>query len=133
MRCVSGLTRREIIAATLTAGISQSAEANARRIDFHHHFVPPRHIEAILTQRESGAPPRWSPELSLEEMDKNGVATAITSLVQPGVWLGDVQKSRSLARDCNEYGAKMVADHRGRFGLFATIPLPDIEGSLREI
>jgi Amidohydrolase len=71
--------------------------------------------------------------LSLEEMDKNGVATAIVSLVQPGVWLGDVPKSRSLARECNEYGAKMVADHRGRFGFFAAIPLPDAEGSLREI
>src|SRR4029077_197094 len=94
---------------------------------------PPKHIEAILAQRENGAPPKWSPDLSLEEMDKNGVATAIASLVQPGVWLGDVQKSRSLARDCNEYGAKMAADHRGRFGFFAAIPLPDIEGSLREI
>lgn len=132
MRRVSGLTRRNFIAAAVTVS-SHSAEASAQRVDFHHHFLPPRHIEAILAQRESGAPPRWSPELSLEEMDKNGVATAITSLVQPGVWLGDVQKSRSLARDCNEYGAKMVADHRGRFGLFATIPLPDIEGSLREI
>ena len=132
MRRVSGLTRRNFIAAAVTVS-SPSAEASAQRVDFHHHFLPPRHIEAILAQRESGAPPRWSPELSLEEMDKNGVATAIASLVQPGVWLGDVQKSRSLARDCNEYGAKMVADHRGRFGLFATIPLPDIEGSLREI
>ncbi len=66
-------------------------------------------------------------------MDKNGVATAICGLVQPGVWLGDVQESRSMARYCNEYGAKMVADHPGRFGLFAAIPLPDTEGSLREI
>ena len=125
-------TRRDFIASALSVA-ALPGQAKAQRIDFHHHFLPPRHIAAILAQRESGAPPKWSPELSVEEMDKNGVATAIASLVQPGVWLGDVQKSRSLARDCNEYGAKMVADHPGRFGFFAAIPLPDIEGSLREI
>jgi predicted TIM-barrel fold metal-dependent hydrolase len=126
------LTRRNFIASGLTAA-GLPGQSKAQRVDFHHHFLPPRHIEAILAQRESGAPPKWSPDLSLEEMDKNGVATAIVSLVQPGVWLGDVPKSRSLARECNEYGAKMVADHRGRFGFFAAIPLPDAEGSLREI
>ena len=109
------------------------AQEKARRVDFHHHFLPPAHIQAILSQRESGQPPKWSPEISLEQMDKNGVATALTSLVQPGVWMGDIQKSRTLARECNEYGAKMAADHPGRFGFFAAIPLPDIEGSLREI
>jgi len=104
----------------------------ARRVDFHHHYVPPRHLEAILAQRESGRTPPWSPELSLREMEKNGIDTAICSLVQPGVWLGGAA-SPALARDCNDYGARMVADHPGRFGLFAAIPLPDIEGSLREI
>jgi 6-methylsalicylate decarboxylase len=125
-------SRRDFIATALSVA-ALPGQTKAHRIDFHHHFLPPQHIEAILAQRESGAPPKWSAELSLEEMDKNGVATAIASLVQPGVWLGDVQKSRSLARDCNEYGAKMVSDHRGRFGFFAAIPLPDVEGSLREI
>jgi predicted TIM-barrel fold metal-dependent hydrolase len=129
---IPGPTRRGFIASALSVA-ALPGQAKAQRIDFHHHFLPPRHIEAILAQRESGAPPKWSPDLSIEEMDKNGVATAIASLVQPGVWLGDVQKSRSLARECNEYGAKMVSDHRGRFGFFAAIPLPDVDGSLREI
>lgn len=104
------------------------------RVDFHHHFVPPRHLEAILARRESGRTPPWSPALSIAEMDKNGIATAICSLVQPGVCLGaGVGAARTLARECNEDGARMVADHPGRFGLFAVIPLPDAEGSLREI
>ena len=123
-------------AATVLGGLPafpQTTSAKPRRVDFHHHFLPPRHIEKILAQRESGPPPKWSPEISLEVMDKNGIATAIVGLVQPGVWLGNVQESRDLARYCNEYGAKMVADHPGRFGFFAAIPLPDTEGSLREI
>src|SRR5437667_12869384 len=89
-----------------TGSISAIAQTNparnaARRVDFHHHFVPPRHLEAILAQRESGRTPPWSPEMSIEEMDKNGIATAIVSLVQTGIWLGGVENSRRLPRDCN--------------------------------
>jgi predicted TIM-barrel fold metal-dependent hydrolase len=108
-------------------------KARPHRIDFHHHFLPPKFLDRILAQRESGRPPKWSPEITLEEMEKNGIATSVVSLVQPGIWLGNVEESRSLARYCNEYAAQMSKDHPGRFGFFAAIPLPDAEGSLREI
>lgn len=127
---ISAAASHSIAAAAQTAGATRSGP---RRVDFHHHFVPPRHLEAILAQRESGRTPPWSPDMSIGEMDKNGIATSICSLVQPGVWLGGVENSRKLARECNEYGARMVADHPGRFGFFAAIPLPDTQGSLREI
>jgi predicted TIM-barrel fold metal-dependent hydrolase len=121
----------------LAAGKVARAQAPAAktRIDVHHHFIPPFHVEAMMRgHRTGGAPPKWSPELSLEDMDKNGIATAILSQVQPGVWWGDnVEEARKLARELNEYAAKMIADHPGRFGLFAVISPPDIDGSLKEI
>ena len=43
------------------------------------------------------------------------------------------EKGRTLARKINEAGAKIVSDNRQRFGLFAVLPMPDVDGSLKEI
>ena len=51
----------------------------------------------------------------------------------PGLWFGDKAATGRLARACNEYGAKLVQDHPTRFGLFAAMPLPDVDATLREI
>ncbi len=124
----------------LTAGCASSATTPATlartRIDVHHHFIPPFHVDAMMAPgRRTGArPPKWSPAMSLDDMDKSGIATAVLSIAQPGVLFGsDFAESRRLARELNDYGAKMVRDHPGRFGLFAVIAPPDTEGSLREI
>ena len=104
-----------------------------RRIDVHHHYLPPFMRPVLLANRAAAGLPDWSVEKSLADMDKAGIETAVISAVQPGVWFGDDIAARKLARDVNDYGAKLVADHKGRFGLFAAIPLPDPEGSLKEI
>lgn len=104
------------------------------RIDVHFHFSSPGFIEAIRA-RNTGQRPlmEWTPARTLEDMDRDGVATSIVSTSEPGVWFGDDAAARRLARECNEYGARLMADHPGRFGMFATLPLPDVEGALREI
>jgi 6-methylsalicylate decarboxylase len=136
----ASLPRRSFLAGGVAVlGLAAIANAQAQvpakaRIDVHHHFVPPFHSDVMMTRRQSGRPPRWSPQMSIEEMDKNGIATAIVSLVQPGSWFpDDPAMSRQLQRACNEFAAKMIQDHPGRFGQFATISPPDIDNSLKEI
>lgn len=111
---------------------------SAHRIDIHHHTLPPTYVRAIGDARigsllVSGKTPAWTPQHSIETMDRNGIEKAITSLSAPNLWFDDIEKTRSLTRECNDYSARVRDDHPGRFGLFASLTLPDIEGSLREI
>jgi len=114
------------------------AAGEAQRIDVHHHVYPPFYLERErarilhVVQTDPAAILAWTPQRAIEEMDANGVATAIVSLV-PGVWFGSVDEGRLLARAYHDYAARMVVDHPGRFGFFAALPLPDIEGSLTEL
>jgi len=109
-------------------------------IDVHHHILPPAYLavarDRIIAQGQKYLPAtvlQWTPENTLAEMDRGGVTTAIVSISTPGVWFGNLDADRRLARACNEYAARLVRDHPGRFGFFAAVPLPDIEGSLSEI
>lgn len=110
------------------------------RIDVHHHLFPPRYVVEATPERILGnssaaqrGPLDWSPAKSIDEMDQNGIAASITSIAPPGVWFGDDQAACRLTRECNEYAARMTQDYPGRFGVFASLPLPDIDGTLREI
>jgi 6-methylsalicylate decarboxylase len=108
------------------------------RIDVHHHILPPDYVTSVGDARIgplilSGRTPQWTPALSLEAMDRNGIATAVTSISAPGLWFGDAEETRRLTRLCNDYAAQIRASHPGRFGIFASLPLPDVDGSLREI
>jgi predicted TIM-barrel fold metal-dependent hydrolase len=70
---------------------------------------------------------------SLDDMDKGGVETSILSPTTPQVTPLGKEAAVRIARDANEYGKKLEADHKGRFGVFATLPLPHIDESLKEI
>ena len=137
-------SRRAFLAAIGASGaaaaLGDAAQAQApgsaapHRIDVHHHLTPPRYLSAIM-ERKIGERPtwEWTPAQSIEDMDKGGVAMAVTSITYPGIWFGDNAAARDMARICNDYAAKLRSDHPGRFGIFASLPLPDVDGSLKEI
>jgi predicted TIM-barrel fold metal-dependent hydrolase len=142
-------SRREVLAmfSAIGAGLAASPRSFAqnigggpRIIDTHHHIYPPKHTASNLKRIVDDAADvpsslytNWTPRFSLDQMDQNGVATAIVSVSSPGVWFGNNEEGRKNARAVNEYGAQMVKDFPGRFGMWGAIPLPDTEGSLREI
>ena len=107
-------------------------------IDCHAHYLPEAYRQAgriAFPDGPDGFPgfPEWSPALALEQMAATGLAAAVLSVSSPGVHFGDGDAARGLARTVNEAGARTVQDHPGRFGLFASLPLPDVDGSLNEI
>jgi predicted TIM-barrel fold metal-dependent hydrolase len=104
-------------------------------IDTHHHMLPD------FFWQETGnahapvggfAPPQWSKEASISFMDDAGIDVAMLSISTPGVHVGDDSRARTLARRCNEYAAKLVQSRPDRFGSFAALPLPDVDGALEE-
>ena len=127
-------------AALLPAAITKG-QSTARRIDVHQHFVSPS-FHAFLNAKNSPQSPvpglaawrDYSPAWAIEQLDRVGIETAMLSITAPGVWFGDAMEARRLAREMNEFAmARMVGDHQGRFGLFAVLPLPDVDGALAEI
>jgi len=126
-------------AAVLASGLpAVSALAGAisspRRIDVHHHFVPPLFEQSarehnLLNPVLNGL----SIARSMDEMDRNGVASAVLSIPSPGAWYGNVELAQKIARDANDFAAKLVSDHKGRFGMFATLTLPDLDSALAEV
>ena len=148
----SGASRRKFLKALAVAGAgavlsesgliaqvtSPSVRPLAGRVDIHHHIFPPFYVKAMEEQLRAGgfSPRPWTPSTSIDMMDKHGIATAFFSPVQRLVMDSTSDKSekaRNLARQHNEYGAQLVKDYPGRFGHFATLPLPDTDGSLKEI
>ncbi len=124
--------------ATATSGggraAAQTADAKPFRIDVHHHLSPPTYVTA---SNESGfgdpLMKNWTIEKTLADIDKAGIATAMLSVTTPGINPMKPDVARRLCRESNEYAAKLVVDHPGRFGNFAMVPLRDADGSLREI
>jgi predicted TIM-barrel fold metal-dependent hydrolase len=118
----------------LSALTQPAASARPNRIDIHHHFAPPSWVAEVKGRPLlQAANTTWTPARSIDDMDRGGVAAAVVSITNPGLWFGDKAATSRLARACNEYGAKLVQDHPTRFGLFAAMPLPDVDATLKEI
>src|SRR5262245_12984578 len=107
-----------------------------RRIDVHQHLLPPDYLAWLRAKDIHAAGgrelPDWTVEGALRLQEEHDIATSILSVSAPGVHLGDAAIARGKAREVNEFTARIVHDHPGRLGFFATLTLPDVEGALAE-
>jgi predicted TIM-barrel fold metal-dependent hydrolase len=133
------LGRRRLLTGTSALGIaglfgSARAADKPFRIDVHHHISPPTWLDAVK-QAKFDTPPmvNWSPEKSLQDMDQGGVATAMTSPTTPQLGFLPAADAARIARESNEYARKIASDYKGRFGVFAMLPMPYVDESLKEI
>lgn len=108
-----------------------------RRVDVHHHIIPPFYREALASAGIDSAGgrelPEWSAESSLEAMKTLRIATAIVSVSTPGAgFLTDPDKAADMAGLLNDFSHDLGVEHEGRFDFFATLPMPDIDASVIE-
>ena len=109
-------------------------------IDLHHHYTSPEWLAFQIEHHAKSYPfpgirtlSTWTPAAGVEAMDEAGVQAAMLSTTTPGVWFGDLDETRRMARNMNDFGANIVREYPGRYGLFGVLPLPDIQSSLDEI
>jgi len=132
------LSRRQLLLGSAAlAVLSRAVAAPGRRvIDVHHHYFSPDYLKRAgdeVSARSKGYQQvlQWAPDRSLEEMNSGGVATAVLSMSAP-LWFGNPAETRGLTRAANEYARGLVHTHPGRFGYFASLPLPDVDGAVAE-
>lgn len=116
--------------------LNMTSASSPRRIDVHHHVIPPVFAKAMERAGQTfvaGAPlPSWSVQRSLDLMDLQGIQTALLSLSAPGVYFGDEHAAIDLARACNDFCAQVVREQPDRFGFFAVLPMPFTHHACRE-
>ena len=123
----------------LSSGVYSPGDAivpQSLKIDTHQHYVPPSYAAWLDEHdiRPGGVTvPAWDKTAAIKMMDQQGIAVGMLSLSTPGVHLGDVQAARRMAREVNEFAAEVVASGSRRFGFFATLTLPDVDGALLEL
>ena len=105
-----------------------------RKIDTHQHFLPKLYVDAVgldllNAAMPGGVAPTWSVEAALAMMDENGIDEGVLS-ISSGPTLPD---AATLLRKCNDLAAELRARHPGRFGSFASLPLPDVDAALKEV
>lgn len=110
------------------------------KIDLHSHFLPPFYREALLANGHEfpdgmPGPPQWSEESHLELHSALNVKKSILTISTPGTHLtpGKDAEARALTRRVNEFAADLKRRRPDEFGFFASLPLPDVEGTLKEI
>jgi 6-methylsalicylate decarboxylase len=131
-----GCGRRHLLMGGLAAAFASPATAQTKphRIDVHHHIVAPAYLAAVKRAKLDNPPmANWTVEKSLDDMDKAGTATSIASPMPPQVGFLPPGEAARVARESNEWARQLATDHPGRYGVFAMLPMPNVDESLKEI
>jgi predicted TIM-barrel fold metal-dependent hydrolase len=114
------------------------ALSSLRLIDVHHHIVLPEYEKALV--RSGAADPsrplrkNSSPQSALQSMAEIGIDAAVLNpLSVAGVHHGDDANARYLTETTNEALASFTSFAPDKLGFFAAMPLPDIDGALRQM
>ena len=116
---------------------SSPAHKPDRFIDVQSHFLPSFYVDALhkagMQRIDDWEIPQWSVESAIAAMDELNVDTQVLSFSSPGTTFLKGKEASDLARTANEFAASIIRDHSPRFGAMVTLPMPDVEASLREI
>jgi 6-methylsalicylate decarboxylase len=124
---------RSPLSRLIAQGAPPVGAPKAGRIDVHYHLTPPSLIQAFGAQRFATVASNWTIDQRLMDMERSGVATVVCSVAPQGDPFADPSKAVGLTRECNEFFARVAMDHPGRFGVFASLPLPNVDAALHEI
>jgi len=121
------------------------------RIDVHAHLYSDAYLRDLervfvnpstprdrlsygqLHRKVRANPAMWTVDERLELMDRLEVDCQVLSLSLPQVYVGDAELRQRLARISNDHFADTIARHPGKFLAFASLPLPDMDASLKEL
>ena len=118
-----------------------------RTIDIHAHISPEGFVQAFRNGgtwhgMEAGAVPNmlynprttWTPEERIADMNSLGVDVQILST---NAFFYSYDKDAAvvaaMARECNDYVARLAKDRPDRFSGFATLPMQDVAASVAEL
>ena len=124
------------------------------KIDIHAHVVDRRYVDALINDlalesektasgqtlfRRNGytflweRPDMFDIDARLRRMDEQGVDMRVLSLSTPNVYEWKGARQAEMTRYMNDVTAAMVRTHPDRFAGLGSLPLDDIEGSLKEL
>lgn len=108
-------------------------------IDVHSHLFPPEYLDRI--EKVGG----WQPRLNvgplhrlttserLDLLDSHHVDLQVLSVGTLQPYAPERRVAIDLARFVNDSYAETCAGSRGRFAMFAALPLPDVDAAIEEI
>ena len=128
--------RKDFILTLVILGLISVQTMSQQVIDVHSHNILPSYMEVLerhdAAMEETFPLPVWNVEKHLAFMEDAGIGCSILTMPAPQPWFGDVDESRNIVREYNEYCAALKKAYPGKFKFCASLPLPDVDAAVRE-